>query len=195
MEFANYFIGWSKPIASSETTSVNQDWIMLTACQTVLYKIMTELQPVTKNQPRIHTHTHTHTPVQKVKNSCFVAECVWARYHDQNRRKHNRIHVQSTLQFTHTIVWTRAGQNVSLGHLNCFSNTLLTNTATQCCSTEHWKILLLFSTYALQPSRLIVRSGLDVLTFATRRLHACHHARAPSGGRWNCGQELSSNFA
>jgi len=31
--------------------------------------------------------------------------------------------------------------------------------------------------------RLIVRSCLDVSTFATRRLHACHHARAPSGGR------------
>jgi hypothetical protein len=36
--------------------------------------------------------------------------------------------------------------------------------------------------------RLIVRSWLDVPTFATRRLHACHHARAPSGGRWNCGR-------
>jgi len=43
--------------------------------------------------------------------------------------------------------------------------------------------------------RLIVRSWLDVLTFATRRLHACHHARAPSGGRWNCGREMSGNFA
>jgi hypothetical protein len=31
--------------------------------------------------------------------------------------------------------------------------------------------LLLFSTYALQPSRLIVRSRLDVPTFTTRRLH------------------------
>jgi len=31
--------------------------------------------------------------------------------------------------------------------------------------------------------RLIVRSDLDVPTFATRRLHGCHHARAPSGGR------------
>jgi hypothetical protein len=43
--------------------------------------------------------------------------------------------------------------------------------------------------------RLIVRSGLDVPTFATRRLHACHYARAPSGGRWNCGREMSPNFA
>jgi len=42
---------------------------------------------------------------------------------------------------------------------------------------------------------LIVRSGLDVPTFATRRLHACHHVRAPSGGRWNCGREMSDNFA
>ena len=39
-----------------------------------------------------------------------------------------------------------------------------------------------------------MRSGLDVPTFATRRLHACHHARAPSGGRWNCGREMSENF-
>jgi len=43
--------------------------------------------------------------------------------------------------------------------------------------------------------RLIVRSELDVPTFATRRLHACHHAKAPSGGRWNCGREISGNFA
>jgi hypothetical protein len=40
-----------------------------------------------------------------------------------------------------------------------------------------------------------VGSWLDVPTFATRRLHACHHARAPSGGRWNCGREMSGNFA
>jgi len=43
--------------------------------------------------------------------------------------------------------------------------------------------------------RLIVQSWLEVPTFATRRLHACHHARAPSGGRWNCGREMSGNFA
>jgi len=42
---------------------------------------------------------------------------------------------------------------------------------------------------------LIVRSELDVPTFATRSLHACHHARAPIGGRWNCGREMSGNFA
>jgi hypothetical protein len=39
-----------------------------------------------------------------------------------------------------------------------------------------------------------VRSGSDVPTFATRRLHACHHARALSGGRWNCGREMSGKF-
>jgi hypothetical protein len=43
--------------------------------------------------------------------------------------------------------------------------------------------------------RLIVRSELDVPTFVTRLLHVCHHARAPSGGRWNCGREMSGNFA
>jgi sterol desaturase/sphingolipid hydroxylase (fatty acid hydroxylase superfamily) len=40
-----------------------------------------------------------------------------------------------------------------------------------------------------------VRSGLEVPTFATRRLHACHHSRAPSGGGWNFGREMSGNFA
>jgi len=40
-----------------------------------------------------------------------------------------------------------------------------------------------------------VRSGLDVPTFVTRLLHACHHATAPNGGRWNCGREMSGNFA
>jgi hypothetical protein len=53
----------------------------------------------------------------------------------------------------------------------------------------------IFFNYALQPLRLIVRYGLDVPTFATRRLHACHHATAPSGGRWKCGREMSGNFA
>jgi len=43
--------------------------------------------------------------------------------------------------------------------------------------------------------RVIVRSELGVPTFANRRLHACHHARAHSGGRWNCGLEMSGNFA
>jgi hypothetical protein len=39
----------------------------------------------------------------------------------------------------------------------------------------------LFSTYALQPSRLIVRSGLDVPTFATRHLHPA--AEGGTGGK------------
>jgi hypothetical protein len=39
-----------------------------------------------------------------------------------------------------------------------------------------------------------VRSWLDVPSFATRCLHACHHARAPSGGRWNSGREMSGKF-
>jgi hypothetical protein len=42
--------------------------------------------------------------------------------------------------------------------------------------------------------RLIVRSELDVPTFAIRRLHACHHATAPSGERWNCGRKMSGKF-
>ena len=39
-----------------------------------------------------------------------------------------------------------------------------------------------------------MRSGLDVPTFATRRLQACHHARAPSSGRWNCEREMPGKF-
>jgi len=54
---------------------------------------------------------------------------------------------------------------------------------------------VMFPYYAMQPLRVIARSELDVPTFATRRLHACHHARAPSGGRWKCGREMSGNFA
>jgi hypothetical protein len=48
--------------------------------------------------------------------------------------------------------------------------------------------------HALQHLGLIVRCELKVPTFATRRLHACHHARAPSGGRWNCGRKMSGKF-
>ena len=55
-------------------------------------------------------------------------------------------------------------------------------------------IYSLFSTTHCSLLRLIVRSGLDVPTFATRRLHACHHARAPSIGRWNCGREMPWKF-
>jgi hypothetical protein len=62
------------------------------------------------------------------------------------------------------------------------------------CSVWRNVTLLLLLTYELQPSRLIVRSGLDVPTFATGHLHLCHHARAPSCGRWNCGREMSRNF-
>ena len=65
------------------------------------------------------------------------------------------------------------------------------------CSWSEWKmcfIFILFSTTHCSLLRLLVRSGLDVPTFATRRLHACHHARASNGGRWNCGREMSGKF-
>jgi hypothetical protein len=69
-------------------------------------------------------------------------------------------------------------------------------TAMYCTAMHHCrKRLDYIFNYALQPLRLVVRYGLDVPTFATRRLHACHHAREPSGGRWNCEQEMSDNFA
>jgi len=57
----------------------------------------------------------------------------------------------------------------------------------------HITLSIIFN-YALQPLRLIVRSGLDAPTFATRHLYARHHATAPSGGRWNCGREMSGKF-
>jgi hypothetical protein len=59
------------------------------------------------------------------------------------------------------------------------------------CSLSGTNFIYLFSTTHCSLLRLIVRSGLDVPTFATRRLHACHDARAPTGGRWNCGREMS----
>jgi len=46
------------------------------------------------------------------------------------------------------------------------------------------KFMFIFN-YALQPLRLTVRTGLEVPTFATRRLHSCHHARVPSGATRN----------
>jgi hypothetical protein len=48
--------------------------------------------------------------------------------------------------------------------------------------------------YALQPFKAYCAICVNVPTFATRRLHACHHARAPSGGGWNCGREMSGRF-
>jgi len=57
------------------------------------------------------------------------------------------------------------------------------------------KAFCLFIQLRTAALRLIVRSWLNVPSFATRRLHACHHARVPSGERWNCGQETSGNFA
>jgi hypothetical protein len=62
----------------------------------------------------------------------------------------------------------------------------------------NWGLLVqicLFIQVRTAALRLIVRSWLDVPTFATRRLHACQHARVPSGGRWNCGREMTGNFA
>jgi len=47
--------------------------------------------------------------------------------------------------------------------------------------------LFLFIQLRTAALRLIVRSWLDVPTFVTRRLHTCHHARAPRVGRWNYG--------
>ena len=65
-------------------------------------------------------------------------------------------------------------------------------TATPRTPTKCISYYFLLRTAAL---RLIVRSCLGVPTFATRRLHACHHARSPSGGRQNCGREISGNLA
>ena len=73
-------------------------------------------------------------------------------------------------------------------HVSCFQHLFYTPSPLQLSS------LCLFSTMYCSLLRLIVRSGLDIPTFATRHLHACHHARAPSGGRWNCGREMPGKF-
>jgi hypothetical protein len=56
------------------------------------------------------------------------------------------------------------------------------------------RVFFIYTTTHCSLLRFIVRSGLEVPTFATRCLHACHHARAPSGGRRNCGREMSGKF-
>jgi len=45
-------------------------------------------------------------------------------------------------------------------------------------------IIIIIINYALQPLRLIVRYGLDVPTFATRRLHACHRTQRRKVELW-----------
>jgi len=97
----------------------------------------------------------------------------------------------NTSQFTN---WT---QHLTIYKLDSTPHNFHTNISYYRTDYNAWlsAVLLFIFNYALQPSRLIVLSGLDVPTFATRRLHACHHARAPSGGRWNCGREMSGNFA
>jgi hypothetical protein len=74
------------------------------------------------------------------------------------------------------------------------------------CVTARWRttlpilrypvpqVLFLISTMLCSLLRLTVWSGLDVPTSATRHLHACHHTRAPSSGKWNCGREMSDKF-
>ena len=47
-----------------------------------------------------------------------------------------------------------------------------------------------FSNYALQLLKAYCAIWVRLPTFATWRLDACHHARALSGGRWNCGREI-----
>jgi len=80
---------------------------------------------------------------------------------------------------------------VTLHHSDMFQPSKGWNMSEWC----HNIILCLFVQLRTAALRLIVRSWLDVPTFATRRLHACHHARAPSSGRCNSGQEMSGNFA
>jgi len=77
-------------------------------------------------------------------------------------------------------------------HISCSTDCWCSVRNLQICSII---IIIIFFNYALQPLRLIVRSWLDIPNFATRRLHVCHHARAPSGGRWNCGREISGYSA
>ena len=62
------------------------------------------------------------------------------------------------------------------------------------CSLSGTNFIYLFSITHCSLLRLIVQSGLEVSTFAIRRLHACHHTRAPSVGRWNCGRVMSGKF-
>jgi hypothetical protein len=77
-------------------------------------------------------------------------------------------------------------------HTHTLSNSSLMNLHTVIAVYVY--ITCLFVQLRTAALRLIVRSWLDVPTFSTRHLHVCHHVRAPSGRRWNCGREMSGNF-
>jgi hypothetical protein len=55
-------------------------------------------------------------------------------------------------------------------------------------------LLLFFFQLRTAAFKAYCASWVRLPTFATRRLHACHHARAPNGGRWKCGREMSGKF-
>jgi len=65
-----------------------------------------------------------------------------------------------------------------IGAVGPWTLDIFTHTHTQLHQTLTY--LFIYATMQWSLLRLIVRSGLDVPTFATRRLHACHHARALS---------------
>ena len=79
---------------------------------------------------------------------------------------------------------------VKIGPISILTIFVNCQASSQTMSTVHAGLCMLcfFTTHC--SLRLIVRSELDVPTLATRRLHA----RAPSGGRWNCGRENVRDF-
>ena len=120
----------------------------------------------------MHTHTRTHSRTH-------------ARAHS-----HTRAH---TRERTHARTRTRARARTRTRARARASNSSLMNLHTVIAVYVY--ITCLFVQLCTAALRLIVRSWLDVPTFTTRRRHTCHHARAPSDGRWNCGREMPGNFA
>ena len=89
------------------------------------------------------------------------------------------------------MIWRRSAKKMSEGTVVTLDITLpYKQCAADCSILKYYTTIFfgggyLFYLFILRTAvlRLIVRSGFDVQTFATRRLHASHHARAPSGGR------------
>jgi hypothetical protein len=130
------------------------------------------LRYITQNHRQI-----TAPSICKVRYHCFNR----ARF---GKRQSGYLCIQYEWNLLHL---GRTGQHSTLGLLPI---------SVACCVTPMNGMPLMLYFFTTHCSlRLIVPSELDVPTFATRRLHACHHARAPNGGKWNCGREISGTFA
>jgi hypothetical protein len=155
------------------------------------------------NRERARARAHTHTPHAHTHTT-------YTHTHT-NAHTHTHTHTYMLIALAYFISLRNRTENTDAGRwkMMCFETSdfiikprnfldpslLWDDFVRQVNSLLFVCLFLFFIQLRTAALRLIVRSWLDVPTFATGRLQACHHARAPSGGRWNCGREMSSNFA